>query len=309
MSKVKNEHFVPKIYLGNFAKEKSQVYVYDKIILRSFKTHVKNIACEKAFYDFPNHPDIDSQTVEKLFSELEGSFAGDLKKLLTIAHKKGVISKDFKCIFAPYIVVQMLRTPDFRLQYRETMEKSLNKLLPVLMKSECPSVNTSGIKASVNRDMESIMQADFIFDPKTIIEFSNVLINHVWKIGYSKYKYPLYTSDNPVVIIPHKKSNAFSFSGIASEGIEIAYPLDPYYILLLSHRSHYERPRIGNISNLIDGQTIPLSRDNIIFYNSYQVFNSTRQLYSFSNDFDLAEEICRRHPVYQDSHRSRITIN
>lgn len=304
MSKVKNEHFVPQVYLNNFAGKGAQLYAYDKTITKSFKTHVKNVACKKAFYDFPSD---ESQPVENALKEIEGDFTNVLKALLDIAHSKQPIPKEFKAVFAPYIVMQILRTPDFRLGYRETMEKAMQKLLPVMMKSENISINFSDLDIRLNPDVEPALHAEFMFNQKTIQEYSAAICNHVWKIGYSVQKHPLYTSDNPVVIIPHKKADwQSSYTGLASEGVEIAYPLDPYHILLMSHISHYKNSL--QIANIFDGRPVSLSRDNITFYNSKQVFSSTRQIYSISDDFKLAEEICKKNPEYNDPSRPRIVM-
>lgn len=115
------------------------------------------------------------------------------------------------------------------------------------------------------------------------------------------------TSDNPVVVIPHKESDIFSYAGIASEDVEIAYPLDPYHILLMYHQSHYKKNPL--LASFLEDRTIlPLFRDNVTFYNSYQVTNSTRQVYSFNDDFNLAKKICQDNPRYTNPNRSRVCI-
>ena len=84
---VKQQHFVPQCYLKNFANEEHRLFVWDKIKKASYPSHVKNIAQERYFNDFPDSllPDelrdkTKSQVIENDLSKrmFENFFVWDL---------------------------------------------------------------------------------------------------------------------------------------------------------------------------------------------------------------------------------------
>lgn len=79
-----------------------------------------------------------------------------------------------------------------------------------------------------------------------------VLTDHIWLIGNNDTKSPLYTSDNPLVSRGH-----YGGTGLATVGIEIAFPLTPKYVLLLYERTAFQH-RLGQ-----DCQTITLNPDRV----------------------------------------------
>jgi hypothetical protein len=56
MSKVKNQHYVPRFYLKQWHNQTSdsQVYVYNKDSKESSCRNIKTIASSRYFYDYPN---------------------------------------------------------------------------------------------------------------------------------------------------------------------------------------------------------------------------------------------------------------
>jgi hypothetical protein len=46
MSVVKNQYYVPRVYLEKFAFKGEQIQVSDKTTSRSFPSSVRNVACE-----------------------------------------------------------------------------------------------------------------------------------------------------------------------------------------------------------------------------------------------------------------------
>jgi hypothetical protein len=78
--------------------------------------------------------------------------------------------------------------------------------------------------------------------------------------------------------------------GIASEGVEIIFPLSPKYALILAERTFFES--FGKP----DGGGVHLTEKSVQYFNYLQVRDSHRQIYSISPDFQLAEQICRDCP-------------
>ena len=73
MNQVINQHYVPQSYLKNFSFNRSQIFVFDKLRQHSFTSNVRNVASERAFYDFPqrvNQPEnIQIKHAPKIFKE------------------------------------------------------------------------------------------------------------------------------------------------------------------------------------------------------------------------------------------------
>ncbi len=78
-NKARKQHFVPKVYLRNFADRNENLYVYDMKGKR--KSNIANEACERDFNEYQVHKDKTDGRYEDLFSKFE-SLAGPLTKKL-----------------------------------------------------------------------------------------------------------------------------------------------------------------------------------------------------------------------------------
>ncbi len=112
--KVKKQHYVPRFYLNNFTSSDDNIFVYDKVAGKVFNTGVKNIACERYFYDsvkFENE-----QYLEKHYSLLESEFAlfySDFISKIESSEKENILKSDKK-IFSRFLVLQIDRTKEYR---------------------------------------------------------------------------------------------------------------------------------------------------------------------------------------------------
>ena len=69
----KLQHYVAQCYLRAFAAQGGKhpnIWCYDKVEKRAFKTNVKNVAGERYFYNSP----LESAAVEEKLAELEARF-------------------------------------------------------------------------------------------------------------------------------------------------------------------------------------------------------------------------------------------
>lgn len=92
MDKVKIQHYVPRFYLKNFAFQRDKeyrFYCFDKFDLRHFPVNIKNIGCEKFFYEGK----AEKQILEKALSNLEKDFNKVYKKL---AESRSLFSLNWK---------------------------------------------------------------------------------------------------------------------------------------------------------------------------------------------------------------------
>jgi hypothetical protein len=98
MPERKKQHYVPKVYLKNFAvknKTKYCLYCLDKKDSREFKTSLNSIGAENYFYS--NDVDI-SEAFEKYLSQIEGDYKTVYNKIVNNMNLDSINEKDKKII-------------------------------------------------------------------------------------------------------------------------------------------------------------------------------------------------------------------
>lgn len=322
MSKVKNQHYVPRSYLMYFANKRGDEYVtnvYDKETQRSFPSNTNGVASSRYFYDIPTLDEmkqdlekkgrieaisnlekveqIDVQSVEKFFSNIEGDFKSKLNNIRTRYAMtptpfklNEVITKVEKEGIAINLAYQLVRTRDFRENFNEMSDKFLQHIVDRMVNERFPELEPGAVRIVRDAKYDGLEHASFLFNEK-FLEFPKILLNHIWTIGVNETGIPFYTSDNPVVKYGHKKDDFFSNSGIASPGIEIAFPISEKLILILRERSYFELQ-----APLTENRFISMNEDNVEFYNWMQVIQSNRQIYSSNPEFELINKMREKNP-------------
>jgi len=201
-----------------------------------------------------------------------------------------------------FVALQYVRTREFR----DTIADGSRKLAGAAMKFVPPEQRDqfsqmSNIAATKNR--RKLAHLDFIIDPDVLQDFSGILSNHIWVVGLNHTSHTLYTSDHPVVRLPHTKHPFLGNAGLGSPGIEVAVPLSSTHILFL-----WEREYFGAYAKL-EGRCVELEDANAECYNSAQVKQSHRQIYCAHDDFEVAREVCRRWPRVCSPTRDRVRTN
>ncbi|MBX9258481.1 DUF4238 domain-containing protein [Desmonostoc muscorum CCALA 125] len=338
MPKVINQHYVPQSYLKNFSPDRSQIFVFDKPNKRSFPTHVKNIASERAFYDFPQsatQPE-NIQIIEEIFSGLETKqsrlFQHLQKKIdgiyrlrltpnqSTIIYSISVLTEDQRQDLACVVAIQFLRTKEFRkfiVEMRQVTEPLTNHILEdtileqIKQFEELASVDIdkeliSGIKSLIFDKCTSIVSSMYdeglaVIHAKFILDYyeqaAQIFNSHIWIIGVNDTGQPLFTSDNPVVRHPYLSS-----SGIASEGIEIAFPINNKAIMIMREKQHFHK-----FTNQ-DNKLFPLTLEDVEHYNRLQIYNSNRFVFCSEDSFDLVKTVCQQQSEICSEDRSRVQI-
>jgi hypothetical protein len=304
MSRVKTQHYVPRSYLTRFTCDGRSLFVFDKIQGRTFQTGIANVACENYFYDLPEDDvteiEVDPQAVEKLLAQIEGGFTRAVGALLEAVakRKRRVIKRSQKRAMAYFLTIQLLRTRDHRNLIAESLEKMGEALL-----LKTSDYSPDDFRVVADDEWVALFQSQFMFSPEARQSFMRALCNHIWFIGVNESEQPLYTSDSPVVRRAHYSDSLRSFSGIASPGIEIAFPLNPRCVLVLCERTAFKHFR------RFDCKVMSLNQDNVTYYNSLQVYQSWRQIYCPSDKLDLAESICSEHPEICAPERNRLQVD
>jgi hypothetical protein len=277
---------------------------------KSFPDGIRNVAQESYFNDIPKEAippviaatEADLQIVEKAFSRIEDYFNRAVDEVLKLQDDTP-ISLEQRADMSVFIAIQLLRTRAYRNLIVEAAEKFVLALCADAVKENFGEEALKYLPKVTYKDKAAgLIQHKQIFDFARLDKVARVLRNHIWMIGINDTTHPLYTSDNPVVMHTELKDQLIGV-GIASPGIEIAFPLSSKRILLLADRMIF-CPH----ESAFDGLSRSLDPSNVEYYNSLQVIHSERQLFCEKPDFALAEDMIKKSPTLGQPPRERVDV-
>ena len=277
-TKTKKQHYVPQSYLRRFSPDGTHVFVFDKVLRRSFSQAIKSVAQENCFYDVPQNDGSqwDEQEAEKMLAEVDGITNEAIATLLDTFEEQE-IPRDLRYTIAYSIVMQSARTPTARDTMRGIMHGLRDHMVQDAESQEWDGLADIYRSAfTMGKKNEAYHHVLGMTDLDSILPAVTALLNCVWTVGVNVSSAPLITSDNPV--------------NTSSDGFELFYPVTPKHLLMLGQRRHFD-----HIKHL-DGKSIDLDEQNVAHYNAYQVMQSRRQVFSTFHDFRLAELICTDRP-------------
>ena len=336
MADTKKEHYVPRCYLEHFEGTDGRIKVFDKRLIQERNQLKEEIAFENYFYDIKfdeiikkidsgkhqamqddimrltgvNNWDeikkrlMDSKYIEKDFlSKIEGEYGNLLKAIIAKSYNGNdwvikncrPFSPDEKAYLSFFIAIQAIRTKTYREMIKQTIEKGYKALIyKQLNNSEYP-IPEDSFSIKVSDDFVKLQHAQTLLDEDVSVDLAETFLDHIWVMYVNKTTLPFYTSDNPVLTIPHKKDKHRSYSGFASEGIEIVFPVTPNLLIAMYDKNIYSK-YYKDLSFIALTNT-----DKIKYFNRVQVERSFRCIFSSTNDFEFAKQLCDRFPQICDS--------
>src|ERR1035437_8972537 len=118
MTKVKNQHYVPRFYLNHFLNDSGKIWAFDKWLSKEYITNVNSIANENYFYDHSNSHaiSVEEQFIEKRLSEVEGQIAPVYESLISDLNSDRFtsLSEDIRNCLCQFLVIQILRGKETR---------------------------------------------------------------------------------------------------------------------------------------------------------------------------------------------------
>ncbi len=301
-----NQHYVPQSYLKRFATGEEQVYVFDKSLMKQFRTKIRNVASERYFYDASANEedeDADVQELEKLFQMVENHFIVAVDEIVSLVKEGRNMKPEQKTAMAYFLHVQQTRTRKIRNRQKEMLDRMLMNLIETQLKLRNYDLEDFDIAAEWDEKAVMNIQADMMFNYQEVEHFLERLLDHIWFIGINETDRALWTSDDPVVIRAHKYHSIMSMAGTASKGVEIAFPLTPKMILILFERTFHK-----DLANR-PYEHIMLNEEDVAYYNEMQVEQSRRQIFSSGEDFAIAQSLCQQHPELRDPERPQTQVN
>ena len=210
----KDQHFVPKFYLKQFAREK-KIQVFDVRARRIGKPRPYVSVCyEKFFYAAETGvQDESSQILELMFGRIESKIAGALPGIIERAVAKQLSNFDLDAL-ACFMGLQWVRTPYLREQVQAIESAAIKQILRKL--------GSLGVLRSTAQDegmldkqierLEQVIQSGrynirsttnashLTFIAKELVDIINLLLAKRWRIYFSEGPYHFITSDNPVAV-------------------------------------------------------------------------------------------------------------
>ncbi len=167
-----------------------------------------------------------------------------------------------------------------------------------------PPPDAELLDGSTSEEMARDVQHRGLLDGDEIREMAGILYRHIWVIQEAFGDEEFITSDHPFVKRGHITDTWRSMTGIASEGIEILFPLSPKYLLTLVDRRYFAAMA------RFDGLRRPLvCHDNMIYSNQFQIKQSNRFVLSRKKDFEFTKMIIAEEPLHGDPNRKRVETN
>lgn len=304
--KTKKQHFVPEMYLKRFTTG-SRLWVFDKVNLKSFPSNPSDVANANYFYDLPQELvdlGFDEQGVEKGLSAVEGNLSPALDELCELAERlpedryyttEKVLSDSLRSKISFFMALQFVRSRDFRTGYMQLTDQLIewsNKIIGKVIPER-----------SSDKKAEAAAHAGFMMNGR-LPELAQAMLRHCCFLGLNRSGTPLYTSDAPLLRIPHSKDPVVGGRGMISQGIELVLPVSPRVAVLMYEPTFHKQKTEG-----WDGTIREIREESVIYLNAHQVLYSERQVFCSQERFDLAIEVCKKHPEVRNPKRPRIRIN
>lgn len=283
---VKNQHYIPQMYLKRFCEFDNQLYAYDKQTGRGFYNSPRAYAHKKYFYDIdPDvllpmlkkcYPFADSvsienlsqtQAVENMLGRLEGAAALVLDKI--DGDPSVLLDDDVQIKLTCFLYTLSVRTVAQRRKIEYIHRKTADRLKELNISAnskilECYNVNSE--------EYSKEWQIGRLISPGAVLEFSQMIIeNYDWYYGKVNSCLKLIISDNPVLML------AIGFN-------DFCFPISPDKAIVFRKRGDsvkilsHDKPQNGVVN---------LSTYSVLVYNIIQHSQSERFLFGDKKTIQL----------------------
>ena len=284
----KKHHYVPRGYLRYFSigGKRRQVFTFDKFRGSAYPVNIADAGCENYF----NTLVVAGQRIafEPMFNLPDDALARVLRGIHeheSIQHLSGEEQE----LVAMLAAVQFLRTKTIR-QSHEDMQR--------LMVGELAKrgLAVSPDEAAAMKPSAEDLKIAALQGMQMVPKLTKILLEKDWTLMRAVGSDCFTTSDTPIA---HKSAIPLGASGLASPGVEVAWPLGSKLLLsMLCPRlaNNLELDSLEAAEMFRGRRTLVASSDNVDYYNSMQVFWSGRFVYSDSREFRIARRALKDNP-------------
>ena len=319
MPKKKKEHYVPQCYLEKWCIPGSlQVNVFDKEKDETRTNHIEDVASENYFYDLNlegvfsaeeiKFYDLegldlskidDEQYIENFFANnIEGIFKKALEQIIFRVREMNTwelkncffIKPEQVFSFSVLLALQYIRVKSVRNSIEEFAD-----LLEQALRDKNASQELIDKYTKTSKNQLKYIHGKMIFDNEAILHFARTFSDHIWLLLKNKTTQPFFTSDNPIGTTEHVHNPYMAMSGVSSEGVEVYFPLSPDLMLVMFEKKHH-RKMLTKSYHIVEIDEPEIIDD----YNSRCVMNSSRCVFSQTDDYSIIEKMkAKRRDVLQ----------
>lgn len=315
------QHYVPKFMLRRFsAGARELVYAFDKHEDKAFafstsKKSKLGVAAERAMYDFEFQGV--PMTLEPTLSHLESRAAEASAKIIA-ALAVPPDWHDVKTIMACFVAVQLVRTKAML----ATSDDMFGRMEAFFRANGAPEEFFQPDPEVGGK--ENARKANFAAMISTAPDdWGPILLKKVWHLVRTTQDVPFLMGDHPVVRFNDPSAQGEGKLGLASVGIQIQFPVSPTLAVSLTCPSYMEtmidgieridrllaarrgdvlylqaqRKEVGAVIDVfLKGGVLDLAPENVEHFNSLQVLESERYVFSSKNDFSMVREMIQADP-------------
>jgi hypothetical protein len=328
-NKTKRQHYIPQFYLKNFSPDGSELFVYDKMMKKSFKSNVGDVGHEKYFYELPETEKssevfetagVDSKTMmEEVLQWYDGMCAPYIANLLMSLRASQRLSPQGEFCFEPtysqklglsfFAAVQDHRTKESRDKMAQASHLMFESFAEITAKMQFPEIDLSQFRVQTDERYDSLFQSQILLDKDYLEGISRVsAFGRIWMLGVNRTKTPFIVSDHPITMRSYDPHPFFRSPGWAAPYTEIGIPISSEFILILFCPLMFRNRFKYYQEWTLDNNVMEMDDENVLYYNSLQCGNSYRFLYSPVDEWSMVRRFVKEFPESTDPNRQKVEV-
>lgn len=259
-----------------------QIFVYDKVEKKSFSNSISSIASGRNFYTNSSN-----QSIENEIGVLESKAGAVFNELIESlnSNRFSKITEEQKNILIEFIWLQMSRTLESRINFGIAPSHICNKIADIPFELD--------VKDVLNQKWVKDEHIDFLRSFKENPFALELLGSKNFIIVENKTQIDFFTSDEAVVRHLH--------NDIVPSVYEVFLPITSKFGIWIIPK------KINKQFDAFDGKLYQLiEEESILFYNSLQIYWSTRQIFSLTGNFGQVNKILEQNPKYGNLNKKRV---
>lgn len=299
------QHYVPRCYLRRFSDNEKSIWAYDKRSSKKYRASLMSVCCKDDMYSISDdyfswnrngrERGINRLTIEKehFAGTVEPSFARMLQDLDGIKDEwmsgNGRYRLNFyeKREVALHIATQYLRLPQVQEATVDNfirMERAASDMLKEIMSVQEGDDAYKRLRIDIKADKAALHASATFMDYEALMNCADAIAENYWVFHVSSGN-GFYSSDFPVVVVPHIPDIAPENMGLTQYGGELTYPLSPSLALSVYDRRFFPGKKPSDCS-FVEADGKEIRRQNMLRY-----FYAVRHVFSHDGSFGLIDFI------------------
>jgi hypothetical protein len=311
-----DQHYVPQLLLRGFGTGKrKQLYVFDKSTEKVFRSSVRNLACERGFYQLQDGHD--PNRVDRWLGKLEEATAPIIQSLRARKTLNHLQTAERQWL-AAFIAVQHVRT-----RHHRELSANINQQI-------ADAIREMGTEPNSVENFRELTDAEIHeFTISDVPRLAFTLLPHIldksWVLLAAAPGTEFWIGDHPVVLANNMNpgDGITGTSGFAVRGIEIYLPISggltlgclcptiqTMFAVANWRLQQSALPALARNEEFLKAftgsATLQLDAENVKYHNSLQAIRAERFVFCQHQNFDLLQEMLASDPTLRTGPRIEI---